>query len=58
MKEEEFDICSSHPISLNSEIGGVGGEGEKREHTSAGNEAGNVVIVEAVYALEIPRIDY
>lgn len=61
MEEEEFDVYTHLLVSLFLVPGG-GERGKGREGrnvgrlTSASDEAGNVVIVEAVDALEIPGI--
>ena len=61
MQQEEFDVYT-HLLVSSFLVPGGGERGKGREGrnvgrlTSAGDEAGNVVIVEAVDALEIPGI--
>jgi hypothetical protein len=57
VEEEEFDVCvSSHHISWSScpWRRGKGKLGRGVRLTSTGDEAGYVVVVEAIDALEIP----
>jgi hypothetical protein len=59
VQKEEFDIYSTHFISQSPrEKGRRRRERPGRALTSTRNEARDVVIVEAVYALEIPRQQY
>jgi hypothetical protein len=61
VEEEEFDVYT-HLLVSSFLVSGGGERGKGREGrnvgrlTSAGDEAGNVVIVKAVDALEIPGI--